>query len=428
MRKKVRLILTCLMLAFFETFSAVACGTGTEGGNMNSSNVTIDSSSSGNDALIEDIQEYDVAEYDLDKYLTPYWSGKVSYAESAFVLQDEDGKIAPISLLYPIENMVSVRSADLQTLYEEGIDYEIEDGKLVIKEGGSIPSLAYSDYYHETYVDDGLKTQIPAASGKGSYIVAEISTESKGMSAWCVACTYTHAESEVLTAPEDKSEVFAKLNQKLQNKQNIKVAYYGDSITYGWSATGLSDINRAPYCPTYCDMVMDAIDKKFGIKSERKNFSVSGKETEWAKEYENYIQVANYKPDLLILAFGMNDGVIRKAEDFVKNINIIVTGIQNKSPDTEIVVVTSMVPNELVGYVSGTTLRYYQPDYPAALAKYEKRWIDKESGVAVANVTDIHLQMLKVKTFQDCTSSNTNHPNDYIHRLYAQVVLKTLIG
>lgn len=426
MRKKVRLILTCLMLVFFETFSIAACGMRTEGGNMSSSNGTIDNG--GNGTLVEDLKQYDVTEYNLDKYLTPYWSGKVSYAESAFVLQDKDGKIAPIDLLYPIDKIVSVRSSDLKTLYEEGRDYEIENGKLLIKKDGTIPSLAYSDYYHETYTDDGLKTQIPAADGKGSYIVAEISKESKGMSEWCVACTYTHAESTVLTAPEDKSQTFSKLAEKLADKQDISIAYYGDSITYGWSATGLSNIDRDPHCPFYGDMVADAIEKKFGVVTTRKNYSVSGKDSLWAKEYDNYIEVANSKPDLLILAFGMNDGVVRPATDFAAYIKVIVKRINEKTPDTHIVVVSPMVPNDLVGYVSGSTLRMYHSEYPAELALAEKYWIKNEMPVAVANVTDIHLQMLNVKSFQDCTSSNTNHPNDYIHRLYAQVVLKTILG
>ena len=411
-----------VMLAATLTAGLTACG-----GNNNSGSNSGNSSGSGGGNM-ENLAKYDVTEYNIDKYLSPYWKGRVSYAEAAFVLRGENGEIAPISLLYPIDKMVSVRSADLSTLYEEGKDYEVVNGKLVIKDGGTIPALDYSDYYHETYTDDGLKTQIPAASGKGSYIVAEISKESKGMSAWCLACTYTHAESNVLTEPEDKSEIFSSLSEKLNAGQNLKVAYYGDSITYGWAATGLADVNRAPYCPTYCDMAMAALEKQYGVKITRKNFSVSGKETNWAKEYDNYAPVAEWQPDLLILAFGMNDGVAYEPAYFAANIRNIVKNIIEKSPNTEIVVVSPMVPNDLVGYSSGTTLRKYQPEYPAELAKAESYWQSKDMHVAVADVTNVHLEMLNVKTFQDCTSSNTNHPNDYIHRLYAQVVLKTVAG
>lgn len=415
--------LTCFLFVAVFLLLSFGCGSNVD---KSSDDLLVD----GSDSAIteEDLTKYDLASYDLDKYLDPYWSGKVSYVESAFVLQNEAGDIDPIDLLYPIDKIVSVRSSDLKTLYEEGRDYVIENGKLLIKKDGTIPSLAYSDYYHETYTNDGLKTQIPAADGKGSYIVAEISKESKGMSEWCVACTYTHAESTVLTAPEDKSQTFSKLAEKLADKQDISIAYYGDSITYGWSATGLSNIDRDPHCPFYGDMVADAIEKKFDVVTTRKNYSVSGKDSAWAKEYDNYIEVANSKPDLLILAFGMNDGVVRTATDFVAYIKVIVKRINEKSPDTDIVVVSPMVPNDLVGYVSGSTLRKYQADYPAELALAEEYWAEREMPVAVANVTDIHLQMLQVKKFQDCTSSNTNHPNDYIHRLYAQVVLKTILG
>lgn len=417
-----------LAIALVALFSIGSVACGDAGGGSSGSASGSSSGNSSGDLDMDNLGKYDLTEYDMDKYLSPYWKGKISYAEAAFVLRGENGKIAPISLLYPIENIISVRSADLKTVYEKGRDYEIENGKLVVLDGGNIPALDYADYYHDTYTDDGLKTQIPASSGNGSYIVAEISKESKGMSAWCLACTYTHSELDVIDEPQDKSEVFVSLGQKLANKQDIKVAYFGDSITYGWSATGLKDVNRAPYCPTYCDMAIDALEAKYGVKTERKNFSVSGKDTEWAKEYDSYAPVADYEPDLLILAFGMNDGVVRTPADFAANIKNIVKNILAKSPNTEIVVVSPMVPNDLVGYVSGTTLRKYQPEYPAELIKAETFWQGRDMAVAVADVTSLHLEMLKVKTFQDCTSSNTNHPNDYIHRLYAQVVLKTIAG
>ena len=120
----------------------------------------------------------------------------------------------------------------------------------------------------------------------------------------------------------------------------------------------------------------------------------------------------------------MNDGVVTEARQFVANIRNIVRNIQSRCPETEIVVVTSMLPNDLVGYQQGTSLRNFHESYPEALAEAEEDW----EGVAVADVTAVHTQMLTRKKFQDTTSSNTNHPNDYMHRVYAQVVLRTLLG
>ena len=49
--------------------------------------------------------------------------------------------------------------------------------------------------------------------------------------------------------------------------------------------------------------------------------------------------------------------------------------------------------------------------------------------VAVANLTQIHKDILATgKKYRDMTGNNINHPNDFIARVYAQVVLRTLLG
>lgn len=407
-------------------FPFASCG---ESGGASGDEKSADASVSASVSEEENLQAYDLTEFDLEKYVSPVWSGKVSFAESAFVMDDAEGRTEPIKMLYPIKSVVSVRSSDLKTLYEEGKDYEItEDGNLKILENGGIPRLSYAEYYHETYTDDGLQTQIPAAEGSGAYIVAETTKASAGMSEWCLAVTYTHDAPSPVEKPGNKKDVFVKFNEKLAGGEKIKVAYYGDSITYGWGSTALPEVDRAPYCPSYCELAMNALEEKYGATIERRNFSVSGKETGWAKEYGNYIKVCEYAPDLLILAFGMNDGVVTEAAEFAANIKNIVNNVKQRCPDTEIAVVLSMFPNELVGYQQGTTLRKYHEDYPAALEKAEEKWTDEGKGVAVADVTTVHKQILTRKTFQSTTSSNTNHPNDYMHRVYAQVLLQTLAG
>lgn len=373
--------------------------------------------------------EYDLTEYSLEKYVSPIWSGTVSYAEAAFVMENENGVIEPIKLLYPIKNVVSVRSADLKTKYAEGTDYEVtEAGELKILKDGNIPYLAYSDYYHEVYTPDGLKTQIPASAPTGAYIVAETTKESAGMSAWCLAVTYTHAAAETVTAPENKSGVFEKLNAKLKNGQNLKAVYFGDSITAGWGSTAFEYVDRAPHSPMYADMAMDKLEAKFGIKIERKNYSISGNTSQQSYEDAVMDKVCDEKADLVIVAFGMNDGAGRSVADFSGTMQKIINKITAKSPETEVAVVLSMLPNEKVGFSQGSTLRIYHEQYPAEFKKLETKWENAGKSVAVANVTDVHKQMLARKVFQDTTSSNTNHPNDYMHRVYAQTLLKTLVG
>ena len=224
--------------------------------------------------------------------------------------------------------------------------------------------------------------------------------------------------------PEDKSERFSLLREKLSKGDPVKAVYYGDSITYGWGSTALAEVDRAPRCPGYCDLAMDYLESKYGSEISRVNLSKSGETSAWAKEYANYKKVCDENPDLVILAFGMNDGVVTEGSAFVANIKNIVKNIRARCPDAEIAVVTSMLPNEKVGYQQGTCLRNYHAVYPGLLAEAEEKW----EGVGVADVTAAHTEILARKKFQDTTSSNTNHPNDFMHRIYAQVLLRTLLG
>ena len=47
-------------------------------------------------------------------------------------------------------------------------------------------------------------------------------------------------------------------------------------------------------------------------------------------------------------------------------------------------------------------------------------------GVALADVTAVWEMMLKNKHDLDLTGNGLNHPNDFGHRLYAQVILSIL--
>jgi hypothetical protein len=50
-----------------------------------------------------------------------------------------------------------------------------------------------------------------------------------------------------------------------------------------------------------------------------------------------------------------------------------------------------------------------------------------EPGVAIANVTSVWEGLLKRKKHFDITGNGVNHPNDFGHRLYAQVLAALLI-
>lgn len=373
--------------------------------------------------------ENDVTAFDLDKFLYPVWENGISYAEAAFVREAEDGGIAPIQLLYPIDEIISVRSADLKTTYVPGEDYFIDDdGNLQIIPGGRIPVLAFDDYYfplsQEEHNQNKLGTKLPEAGNFGwGFIRAEIGTNKPGMSQWTVAVTYIHEKDSqsVVNMPVSKSAQFANLMTKLEAGQDIKIVSTGDSITDGWSASG--SVNIAPFCPRYNILVEQYIKAAYNVNVTQKNVSVSGSNTNGGVSKLNDICAEN--PDLVIIAFGMNDGCSMHPDTYINNINKMVSTINEKCPDACIVVVGTCLPNPQFAWnPGGESALKYHIDYIDYLKNAEPNW----KNAAHADVTTANIEMYARKVYQDLAGSNSNHPNDFMHRVYAQVIIQTIFG
>ena len=387
------------------------------------------SNNNGEEKENNDLTDPDVTKYNINKYLYPIWKGDTSYAEAAFVRESEDGNIKPIQLLYPIEEIISVRSADLQTEYVNGVDYYVDtDGNLCIIEDGNIPVLKYEDYYFELsdeeHQQNNLATKFPEANNRGwGYIRAEVGANKPGMSEWTLAVTYKHSADSVVSVPQDKSDTFRKLIDKLEAGERITIVSTGDSITDGWSASGKGGVGIAPNCPPYNNLVENFIKKTYRVKTTHYNVGVSGSNTNGG--ITKLDEICEKDPDLVFIAFGMNDGCSIDPSTYVSNINKMVSTIEQKCPDACIVVVGTCLPNAEVAWSpGGESILKYHIDYIDVLKEAEKSW----TNAAYADVTTANLELFERKVYQDVTGSNSNHPNDYMHRIYAQIILQTIFG
>lgn len=365
----------------------------------------------------------DVTVYENEKWLYPIWKGDTVYAETAFILKNALGEIRPKRLAYPIKKIISVRSFDLKTVYEEGKDYEINEyGELQVLPGGKIPYLNWNEYRFSEFVQDDV--HMPSADALGAQCVRELFADKDGMSAYVLAVTYTHEPDDYYDVTAGKSEKFPRTIGKLKSGKDIKIALYGDSITYGWGASGMHDIAKPPFTPPYHEMAAQYIESKFHIKAERENFAVSGMCADWGIKEENAGKAAAYKPDLVILAFGMNDAGVFRPETFATNIQIIIDRIRKDKADAEFLLVSPILPNAETAFTAGSSILTYHREYPRAFVKLERG----NSAVACANVTKMHELLLERKALADTLSNNVNHPNDFMHRIQAQTVLKTLLS
>ena len=98
-----------------------------------------------------DLSIFDLPRYDNTKYLQYYWDNHITYNESAMLVRNADGSLDPVKLLFSVDEIISVRSADLTKKYVEDVDYKIENGKLIILEDGNIPVLDYNRMYFEFF-------------------------------------------------------------------------------------------------------------------------------------------------------------------------------------------------------------------------------------------------------------------------------------
>jgi lysophospholipase L1-like esterase len=186
----------------------------------------------------------------------------------------------------------------------------------------------------------------------------------KGMAAWGGSLKYQLNLIVYNSALKEMDDITYKLPNSLKSiheKKKIKIAFWGDSITEG------SDIKKSD---SYTELFIEEIKKQLpDVTVEYKNFSLGGRNSflaqssqfkaknpetnmmvnfwrPWAEQDKTWKQhVVEYQPDLLIVAFGMND-VTGNLSDykFTNNITNIIDYVKLYSPNTDIALASTILP------------------------------------------------------------------------------------
>lgn len=362
--------------------------------------------------------------YDLDLYLRPYWEGNQIYNETVLMYKNPDNTITG-TLLYDAVTVQAVRNSALDTLYKEGVDYTVSGDTITLTAGSDITYLTSAEVYSN--VQKANYWSMSDGRWISSYPVGY-----KDYYQPCIVVTYTHNHTgfgSFVPPPFDESRL-PKTIAKLKNGQSLKIVAYGDSITVGANGSGFDNI--LPKMPNYPTLVQQKLHKVYPSATiSLVNTAVGGKSSNWGcyveKDEDNNIDIDNardrvaaYSPDLVLISFGMGDAhsVNRFTPDTVKNnIASIIATVRQTRPDCEFIIVTAMNANPLVpGFVGSG-----QDKYPEALKTLE------ETGVVVADVNTAHGVLLQKKSFISIGGNSVNHPNDFVYRLYAQVILNLLM-
>jgi lysophospholipase L1-like esterase len=341
--------------------------------------------------------------------LEPFWTTDTVYRESVLFVRKNDKTPATAPLLFAPDRLLAVHSADGRHHYELGKDFKVRpDGQgLVLTAGSRVPSLKAA----ELYPPKGSPRSIAHKTGDPSRSL--LFSEGHWFHDRQVEVTYTHKPAKRTGhKPSFAVKSLPRTIARLRKRRPVTIAVSGDSISYGYNASGLT--GAEPFMPPYPRLVAAQLEATYGSKITLHNRAVGGWTSgQGVKDLDNLLRV---KPDLVIIAYGMNDVGGRNPAGFKANIARMLKRIQTANPDTEVILVASMRGN---AHWDRTPAAQF-PKYRDALASLHG------PGVVLADMTALWQDLLKRKRDVDLTGNGVNHPNDFGHRLYAQVILALL--
>lgn len=344
----------------------------------------------------------------LSNSIKPFWSSEEVIDDSLFFVAENNDSLAQSRLLAKPIGKMKITSNDKKQIFEEGKDFIVDQNNCVVTltKNSRIPFKKLSDLY----IAKDSPTPNKYSHKRGDPNIFLLFGEGHFFHDMQLSATYKCDLSTIKDMAPNKSE--GSLNQtenKLKNKLPIKICVSGDSISRGGNASGFTGVE--PNLPAYPDLVKFGLESKWGTKVELKNFAVGGWTT--IQGVNLAPQLAIEKPDLVIIAYGMNDSGSRDADEYQKNVQKIITEVLTQNANAEFILVTSMLPNSEWSYPNLERFKQYR----------EKLLQLKSKSIAIADMTSTWVELLKRKKYLEVTGNGLNHPNDLGHRLYAQVIL-----
>lgn len=344
------------------------------------------------------------------RLLEPAWLGNTVYRESGVLLQDGD-RSPTVRLAFKATQLLEVATADRRHVFRSPDDFTLSaDGRqLVFRRPDPINPIPLTDFF------------LPAKSPHSYQYRAGKPEEwmlyrpGRWFHDHNVEVTYRHEPlAEIPVTLRSPPGSLPKTKAKLQAKQPFTIGISGDSISTGLDASGLT--HAAPFQLGFAELVAAQIQDRTTGDIKYLNRAVAG----WsvANGNQDLDTLLEVKPDLIIVAYGMNDVGRRDPQWFGQQTQALIDRVRAANPATEIVLVSPMLGNPEWQH----TPREMFAQYRDALSRLTCE------GVMLADVTAAWELFMTHKHHHDMTGNGLNHPNDFGHRLYAQVVLACLLG
>lgn len=342
---------------------------------------------------------------DAEKRVTSLLHGPEVYREACLPLAPAAGQEVALRLLYPARKVTEVIALDTGERLQEGRDWVLRDGRVILPPGTRAPVQVDAEFFlTERKEKDGttktVRTTVKLVSGSWYHErQLEVSYEPA-------------ARDWSWPAPRSTLADLPRTQKRLATKAPLTVVLFGDSISEGFDASGKNAV--WPYQSGYGELVARQLRRVYGAPITFMNHARAGGTSAHALTQVD-AQVAWFKPDLVLLAYGMNDRADARRVAYKENLEKIIAAVRARAPEAEFVVITPMLNN---------------PKQPTGLDPV--KFIRDEAlslqlpGVAFVDVTSAQLALLERKDYLDLSGNGANHPNDFLMRIYAQRVLEVL--
>jgi len=354
----------------------------------------------------------------LAELFEPFWASGTMRNETVMFKERDAGQPGSARLLFPPEKILSIASATGETVYEEGRDFTAgEGGVLRVTPKSRIAVTTRSELY-KPKAKAGRKDWGPKRGDPGT-VLARWDFDPHLRQA---AVTYTHAKGLWKgPVPEFAGEKLPRTIGKLKAGGPVRLMVVGDSISVGHAATCMRRDRKPPGRPAYFTQVAMGLRKAYGAKVRVTNISGNGRIAGWGTSQIERLRKRGRdlgKPDLAVIAFGMNDWCRgRTAEQFAARVAGDMDKVRELAAEAEFILVSPMLPWP---EWSAPNPKCFET-YPAALSE-----LAAKEGAAFVNMTAVWAELLKRKDFHDI-GDPLNHPNDFGHKVYAQMILGVLV-
>ena len=338
----------------------------------------------------------------------PFWRSNRIFGESLFFIRETPGAPPRSRLLFPPIGPTEFTSASREIRYTTPHDYLIAEdtGIVTLPAGSRIPFMDRASLY------PAIGQEHCMALKRGDERIGLYFGEGHLFHDQQVEASYDHHSFWQGFMPQAQLDRLPGTAAKLKGPVSLKICVIGDSISAGCNASALSRV--PPGMPAYPELWVEAIRRRRTAELILKNFAVSGTGMKYGRAVIG--AVMDEAPDLVVIAYGMNDAGFITVEEYLLHATRILDVVKERDCGTEVLFIASILGNPEWFYAPTEKFLLFR-DGLASL---------RRPGVALADMTSLWADLLKVKSYHDLTGNGVNHPNDFGHRIHAQVLLDML--